>query len=268
MSQQHKYLPTFIWMFIIVTIGMAYGAVPVFAADADLIISEVMHDPNGTPLAEWVEIYNKGAAAIDLNGWQICDKGACDTIATVSTIINPGEYFLIGVDVVNLTNELTSYTPADAYNPMLTTFVSNPGDGIGNTLGGTDMVFLVSPSVLVSDCVSWDDPLVTSCSPTPGGSSPRAGTAYAAGADGADSAPNGSATGPGQSIVNIGGTWFVAPLDDPSPYGINTADAGPTAVHLNNATANSSLPLAAVGLFGMFLLAVSGLTLLRRKATV
>ena len=97
-------------------IGMTIMAAPVFAADADLIISEVMYVASTDPSGEWIEIYNKGAASIDLNGWQICDKANCDVIATSSTIINPGDYFVIGVSAPFLTTEFATYSPAETVN--------------------------------------------------------------------------------------------------------------------------------------------------------
>ncbi len=245
-------------------IGMTILAAPVFAADADLIISEVMHD--SVTGSQWVEIHNKGAAAIDLNGWQICDKGACDVIASVSTIVNPGAYFIIGETSGSLPGEFASYTPADSVIPAQTVYIAD--GAIGNTLGNNDILFLVSPSTLVSDCVSWDSFTFTSCSPTPGGTSPLAGTAYDTGADGTDGAPNGSATSAGQSIVRVNtNPWGVSPANDPSPYGLNIIDGGPTAVNLNTITANNNPTIAAVTLAGLFLMAASAIAVMRRKAT-
>ena len=147
-----------------------------------------------------------------------------------------------------------------------TVYISDGQIG-GNNLGGTDMVFLVSPSTLVSDCVSWDTFAGTSCSPTPGGTSPLAGTAYdlANGADGADTTLSGALTA--QSIVNVNGTWSVSTAIDPSPYVLNTIDGGPTAVNLSAITANNNSTVAAVTLAGLFLMAVSAVAVMRRKAT-
>ncbi|MCP4428339.1 MAG: hypothetical protein GY803_27950, partial [Chloroflexi bacterium] len=171
---------------------------------------------------------------------------------------------LIATSQVGLEAEFNdaNYTlPLDTYNPALTTFVGT----IGNTLGNNDMVFLVSSSTEVTDCVSWGTG--PSCNLTPGGASPFAGTAYASGSNGADGAPGGSATGQGQSIVNVGSTWGVSVLDDPSPYGINTIDGGPTAVKLNEITVSDSSPLVIVSLAGVFLMIISGWLVARRKAT-
>jgi hypothetical protein len=43
-------------------------------AAAEVIISEIMYNPTGTETGrEWVELYNNGAAAVDLSGWQFGD---------------------------------------------------------------------------------------------------------------------------------------------------------------------------------------------------
>ena len=59
-------------------IGMTILAAPVFAADSDIIISEVMYKPDSTNSIQWVEIHNKGAVSVDLTGWTICDSAGCD----------------------------------------------------------------------------------------------------------------------------------------------------------------------------------------------
>src|SRR6476469_1718012 len=40
-------------------------------ARAEVILSEIMYDPqNGGTNREWVELYNTGASAVSLSGWQ------------------------------------------------------------------------------------------------------------------------------------------------------------------------------------------------------
>src|SRR3954471_1751142 len=52
-------------------------------ASADVIISEIMYNPQGTDVVttvvpninrEWVELYNTGSTAVDLSGWQFGDS--------------------------------------------------------------------------------------------------------------------------------------------------------------------------------------------------
>ncbi|MCP4429305.1 MAG: lamin tail domain-containing protein, partial [Chloroflexi bacterium] len=126
-----------ILILILALVALTVLATPVFAADADIIISEVMQDTRTGTSGEWVEIYNKGATPVIMNGWEICDTAACDTIPNIT--INSGEYFLIATSQVGLEAEFNdaNYTlPLDTYNPALTTFVGT----IGNTLGNNDMV--------------------------------------------------------------------------------------------------------------------------------
>lgn len=46
----------------------------------DVIITEIMYDPNDEPEGEWFEIYNTTGSAIDLFGWVISDNSASHTI--------------------------------------------------------------------------------------------------------------------------------------------------------------------------------------------
>ena len=74
----------------------------------DVIITEIMattnaYDPNGDPndpnvgrgFAEWVEIYNRSSAAIDISGWYLADEdGFTDTLPD-GTILEAGEVTVI-----------------------------------------------------------------------------------------------------------------------------------------------------------------------------
>ncbi len=70
---------------------LAVGAVPVLAADTDIVITEVMQNPlvlSDTD-GEWFEIHNTGAAAVDINGWTVKDDG------TNSFVIDNGGPLLV-----------------------------------------------------------------------------------------------------------------------------------------------------------------------------
>ncbi|MDI6739851.1 MAG: lamin tail domain-containing protein [Candidatus Edwardsbacteria bacterium] len=69
---------------------------PVYiTAGSPLVINEIMYAPlSGQP--EWVELYNRSATALDLNGWTVEDlSGVVKIIDTVHTIIPPQGYTII-----------------------------------------------------------------------------------------------------------------------------------------------------------------------------
>jgi hypothetical protein len=72
---------------------------------AQLVINEVDYDNVGTDNAEWIEIKNNGATAVDINGYKLELVNGGNTPATVyttltlastSTLIQPGGYFVVG----------------------------------------------------------------------------------------------------------------------------------------------------------------------------
>ncbi len=68
------------------------------AAYNDIIITELMADANpsnGLPLAEYVEIYNKGSVYYNLNGFKIADNIATGATITANYLLAPGAYALI-----------------------------------------------------------------------------------------------------------------------------------------------------------------------------
>lgn len=63
----------------------------------NVVISEVFHHPASTNLLEqYVELYNSGAAAVDLSGWRFAN-GIVFTIPT-NTVIAPGGYLAVAAD--------------------------------------------------------------------------------------------------------------------------------------------------------------------------
>lgn len=61
------------------------------AADSDVVINEVMADPScPSDLCEWVELYNNGGAAVNLNGWTLDGKVINDPLA----VIKPQDFLI------------------------------------------------------------------------------------------------------------------------------------------------------------------------------
>ena len=89
-------------------IAILCGLVAVLAtssAKADVIISEIMYNPNSSELApvltEWVEIYNNGNTAVDITGWTLRDEDGTSTTVLPTASIAPGEAVVLYSD--NLT---------------------------------------------------------------------------------------------------------------------------------------------------------------------
>jgi hypothetical protein len=73
---------------------MFFQAAP--TKNKDIIITEVFADPNpqvGLPEAEYIEIFNRSANPIDLNGWKLSDGNSTATFG--SQIILPNEYWIV-----------------------------------------------------------------------------------------------------------------------------------------------------------------------------
>lgn len=76
------------------------------SARADVIISEIMYNPNSSEmspiLSEWIEIYNNGNSSVDISGWSIRDEdGTSTTLIPGGSFIAPGEAVVLYSD--NLT---------------------------------------------------------------------------------------------------------------------------------------------------------------------
>ena len=127
----------------------------------DLVVTEVMANATIETVLEFVEVYNSGAAAIDLAGLILSDGDEDDTVTDFnagSTIVQPGEYAVIvdpdydgsynipvGVTVVTTSdtevgNGLTTADPITLYEPDGSTVIStfsypkDPGDGISSEM--------------------------------------------------------------------------------------------------------------------------------------
>lgn len=64
----------------------------------DLVITEIMADPDGVPDAdgEWFEIYNNTSTPFDLNGLVVRDDSGEVFSINTSTLILPGQYLVFG----------------------------------------------------------------------------------------------------------------------------------------------------------------------------
>ncbi len=127
----------------------------------DLVVTEVMANATNESVLEFVELYNNGVAAVDLDGLVLSDGDEDDTLmvfAAGTTIVQPGEYAVVvdpdydgsynipvGVTVVTtqdteVGNGLTTADPITLYEPNGSTVIStfsypkDPGDGVSSEM--------------------------------------------------------------------------------------------------------------------------------------
>jgi len=139
----------------------------------DILITEIMIDPNGTEEnTEWIELYNSTDADIDIQGWIIGDSSSSGRAheITESVIIAPNSYALLSpVADSNLNGGITNVAYAYGFNsPPGGTPTPGAGDQFprfnneGSFNDGTpndnevDGVFIVSTIGLELDRVDYD----------------------------------------------------------------------------------------------------------------
>src|SRR5687768_13480650 len=95
---------------------MAIGAVSAMLSAQALgaiIINEVVYDDGGTDDREFVELYNNGAAPVDISGWTLTGRDSTTVNATntvpAATTLNAGDYYVFGLtNVLNVDQVIAS----------------------------------------------------------------------------------------------------------------------------------------------------------------
>ncbi len=131
------------------------GAAPASADAGDLIISEVWSggSSNGTYAADWFEITNTGATAVDITGWKVDDSSASFASAVALsgvTSIDPGQSVVF---VEGTATQATALTTAwfGASPPSGFTIGTYSGSGIGLGSGGDAVNLYDSGGTLVTN---------------------------------------------------------------------------------------------------------------------
>jgi|GEM_PF-988626 len=111
----------------------------------DIIINEIMYNSPSFD-NEWMEIYNKGAETVDLEGYYILDSddGNVPVVFPAGYSINPGQYFTISLEIS---------TPPLHFTPD---FEGNALWSLGNS--GDNLRFFHSSGQLVDNVEYTDDP--------------------------------------------------------------------------------------------------------------
>lgn len=113
---------------------------------APVVINEFCYDDSSTDTLEFVELYNRSSAPVDLGGWSLVgdDSNGVNFTETFAagTILNPGEFFVLGdanVPNVNLVrasgfleNSNESITLYDAASVMVDTLIYEANKGVFN----------------------------------------------------------------------------------------------------------------------------------------
>ena len=77
-----------------------FGAANTFAISGDVVIHEIFHTAFDTSPEQWVELTNRGAAAVNIGGWKLTD-GISYTFPP-GTTIGAGQYLVVAVDSATL----------------------------------------------------------------------------------------------------------------------------------------------------------------------
>ena len=86
---------------------------PLQADDTDILINEIMYDPDGTDDGhEWIEIYNRGATSVDLTGWKFYEDSTNHnlTLHQGSMTIPSGGYAVIADEADTFLGDYPSYS--------------------------------------------------------------------------------------------------------------------------------------------------------------
>jgi len=152
---------------------------------AAIIITEIMYDPLGTePAAEWIEIYNNGGSAVDLQNWQIDDIAGGESAATLTTSsfsIAAGGFVILSTRTLSVFNSTWGTSLSSAQFLQLASWAQFNNTG--------DEVRLLDSSSVVQSSVTY-----TESSPWPSGGA--AGTSYGFVGDLGDA-----------SAYTLGGNW-------------------------------------------------------------
>ncbi len=104
---------------------------------SDVVINEIMYAPlTLNPDDQYVELYNRGAAAVDLSGWRFV-SGIAFTFPT-NTILQPDGYLVVARSVSRM---LTNYPNLNAGNLV--------GNFNGKLSGGGERLALAMPDTIV-----------------------------------------------------------------------------------------------------------------------
>jgi hypothetical protein len=133
--------------------------------NSPVLISEVLYDPFGVePGGEWIELYNRSAKTVSLDGYKIGDSETRGDeegmyLFPKGTYLSPGGILIVANRAINFADahgylpdfELSDSSPAV---PDLTKYRSWAG-GVINLNNSGDEIFLLDPNDTIMDNLSW-----------------------------------------------------------------------------------------------------------------
>lgn len=107
------------------------------AWSGDIVINEIMYNPPGGSLGEFVELYNRGARPVNLRNWRFVD--GITFVFTNDVILDPGAYLVVAADATYLRTTYPGLPPARVV-----------GNFIGNLSGQGERLALAQPEIVVA----------------------------------------------------------------------------------------------------------------------
>jgi hypothetical protein len=123
---------------------------------ATLVVNEVFTGSSNSN--DWVEIFNKTGASIDVTGWKVEDNTSTDTIPSSSPIPANG----YGIVVSN-----NSSTSIPAGVAIIRLSDNQIGNGLNNSGGGGDRIILRMPNNTIVDQMNYGSDTAVFPSPRP-----------------------------------------------------------------------------------------------------
>lgn len=112
-----------------------------FAADADIVINEIAAYESSD--YEWIEIYNRGAAAVDITGWKFFEANTNHKLTAYrgSTVIEPGTYAVIANKADKVGTQYPNFTGTLIDSSWSSLSESGESIGLKNINGETVELF-------------------------------------------------------------------------------------------------------------------------------
>jgi hypothetical protein len=131
---------------LFVLIGSVLGPVAQVRADeSDIVINEIMYNPADTNVGqEFVELYNRGDAEVDLSGWQLVDESQIMFTLPQGTQLLSHQYLVFYQNTAALS--YYGLDPVHSYGPY-----------VGGLSGSGERVQLKNANGAVIDEVHYDD---------------------------------------------------------------------------------------------------------------
>lgn len=100
------------------------------SASAQVLITEIMYNPpeSGQDFLEYIEVYNRGNAAIDLSGWSF-SKGVA-FVFPQGTVLQPGQYTVVCEDTAYFRARFPQFFPFEWSNAPINSALTNTGETI------------------------------------------------------------------------------------------------------------------------------------------